>query len=141
MAISTFEQLRQKALRGDVSWDANRIENSIASYDASKNYGFDPEKTKLVMHSISGDFDAVRGLGHAIEAKRWLESTTDEKMEYGTASRSERFEKAAEHAAKAGVALELIAETWDLFPKIESYDSWEGNVPMALFQAELSKIR
>ena len=91
----SLDQLREKALSGDVSYDLHRL------YSSSIQAG-DPEVLDVLK------------TGHVSEAADWLRSTTPEAMEYGTFSREERINKAAGHAAAAGYPLEVIAEQHDL---------------------------
>lgn len=89
--LYTLDQLRERAQTQDVSYDVGRL------YRDERDAG-------------DSDVIDILNTGHVSEAANWLESTTPDKMEYGTASHEERIAKAYGHAALAGIPLILIAE-------------------------------
>ncbi len=91
----SIPELRRKALSGDVSFDMGRIY-------ANRIRENDPEVI------------AILGLGHVVEARNWIEATTEEAMEFGEASREKRIQYAAEQARLAGMELSDIVEIFNL---------------------------
>jgi len=87
----SLSELREKAVQGDVSYDLQRLNGR---------------------QLIEGDPEVVDifNLGNKSEALNWLRSTTPEEMQYGTAACAERLARAAEHAAKAGITLEMLTK-------------------------------
>lgn len=91
----SLEELRERATNGDVSFDLQRLY-------PQRFQERDPEVMSILAQ------------GNASEALSWLRSTSPEGMETGKATREERLAKAAEHAAKSGIALEALAEENEL---------------------------
>lgn len=87
----SLDELRDIASTRDVSFDLNRLYRQ-------KFIDGDPEVTEIMK------------TGHRSEAINSLLTTTPEAMEYGLATREERIARASEFAAKAGIALGVLAE-------------------------------
>jgi hypothetical protein len=88
----SLDELHEKALRGDVSYDLDRLYRRDS----------DPNTVERV--------EQIRKIGFTSAAASWLHATGPEEMEYGSATRKERLERAASYAGRAGVELREIAE-------------------------------
>jgi hypothetical protein len=86
-----IDKLREKAKKGDVTFDLNR-------WFGGRMRQNDPELL------------AIQKQGFISEAIAWLKSTAPEGMKYGTASKQERIAKAREFAAKAQTTIEELAK-------------------------------
>ncbi len=91
----SLDELRLAALSRDVSYDITRLFRE--QLDAS-----DPD----VLHTLR--------MGYLTSAIVWLESTSEERMQFGDDSKNERLGKAASFATLADIPLDVIAETHSL---------------------------
>ena len=86
-----ISKIREKAKKGDVTYDLNRWFGQRMRQDDS-------------------ELLEIQNQGFISESVAWLKSTTSDGMKYGKATKEERITKAREFAEKAQTTIEELAE-------------------------------